>query len=288
MILGIDIVFSNLTLPPSNTPLEHSRYVTEKIHNLVTAFSQRASRVKAQITQPPTPSTELSDGGEEQQKPRHRLESIAGEASRSPTPTDLVGVSSRKVWFLRKARACKKALTQLGGLEPQSTLYISWLFIVSVIFFFNAWVIPLRSVFSEYQNADNLAYWLAADYLCDFIYVLDIVLKSRVKYIDNGFWVGTPSLMRKHYMASKNFIVSYLRDILDITAAFKAKGLSWKAEARDSDSIRAQLHIYHIAPSAVTWTHLFPTNDCIMKQTYRILPIHPSFSPSLIGYEMRH
>ncbi|XP_066938959.1 cyclic nucleotide-gated channel beta-1 isoform X2 [Macrobrachium rosenbergii] len=196
-----------------NTTLEHSRYVTERIHHLVTAFSQRASRVKAQITQPPTPSTELSDGGEEDQpKPRQRLDSMVGEPkSRSASPNDLVGISSRKAWLMKKFRLLKRSLRFPTGMEPQSTLYLWWLFIVSVVYVYNAWVIPLRTVFNEYQHADNLAYWLATDYVSDLVYVTDIIaFKSRIKYIDNGFWVGTPKRMRKYYIKSSKFLFDVL------------------------------------------------------------------------------
>ena len=49
--------------PAPRTSLEHSAYVSERLHHLVHAFTSRTHRVKEQITQPPTPSTELSDGG---------------------------------------------------------------------------------------------------------------------------------------------------------------------------------------------------------------------------------
>ncbi|XP_068207996.1 LOW QUALITY PROTEIN: uncharacterized protein CngB [Palaemon carinicauda] len=196
-----------------NTTLEHSRYVTERIHHLVTAFSQRASRVKAQITQPPTPSTELSDGGDEEPpKPRQRLDSMVGDSkSRSASPSDLVGISSRRAWLAKKLRMLKRSLKFPTGMEPQSRLYIWWLFIVSIVYSYNACVIPLRTVFSEYQHEGNLAYWLVTDYISDLVYVSDIVFfKSRIKYIDNGFWVGSPKRMRKHYSKTSKFVFDVL------------------------------------------------------------------------------
>ncbi|XP_042878968.1 cyclic nucleotide-gated cation channel beta-3-like [Penaeus japonicus] len=192
------------------TSLEHSRYVTERIHNLVTAFSLRASRVKAQITQPPTPSTELSDGGEDSHKPpdiRQRLDSLMPElSSRSPSPQSLVGVNTRRARFLRRFRTCRRAFDFPSAMEPHSRIYIWWLLIVSIAYVYNAWVIPLRFVFSEYQNEYNLVYWMIADYTADLIYVLDIVLfQSRIKYLDNGFWVSSNKLMRTHYIKSIKF-----------------------------------------------------------------------------------
>ena len=87
-------------------------------------------------------------------------------------------------------------------------LYIWWLLVVSISYVYNACVIPLRSVFTKYQTDDNLAWWLTADYLADFIYIGDIVIfKSRVMYLDNGFWINSPSLMRRHYFKTIRFRV---------------------------------------------------------------------------------
>lgn len=87
-------------------------------------------------------------------------------------------------------------------------LYICWLLVVSISYVYNACVIPLRSVFMDYQTDDNLAWWLAADCLADLIYILDIVVfKSRVMYLDNGFWISSPSLMRRHYIKTTRFRV---------------------------------------------------------------------------------
>ncbi|XP_069951931.1 cyclic nucleotide-gated channel beta-3 isoform X2 [Cherax quadricarinatus] len=192
------------------TSLEHSRYVTERIRHLVSAFSQRANRVKAQITQPPTPSTELSDGGDDSHKApdaRQRLDSLVPDvSSRSSSLPRLVGVNTRRAQLLRCLYGSRKALSFPHAMEPQSRLYISWLLVVCIVYVYNAWVIPLRSVFSEYQTNNNLVYWLTADYLADFVYILDIVVfKSRVMYLDNGFWVDSPKLMCRYYWKTSKF-----------------------------------------------------------------------------------
>lgn len=94
-------------------------------------------------------------------------------------------------------------------------LYISWLLVVSLVFVYNAWVIPLRTAFNDYQTEENLAYWLAFDYFGDFVYFLDIVLfKSRIMYLDNGFWISTPRLMRRFYMKTRKFKVQDLTGLL--------------------------------------------------------------------------
>ncbi|KAK7474999.1 hypothetical protein BaRGS_00033746, partial [Batillaria attramentaria] len=70
-----------------------------------------------------------------------------------------------------------------GTMEPHSKLYVAWLFVVMLAFVYNATVIPLRAVF-PYQTPANTVYWLSIDYLCDFIYIIDMTdfHKTRKHY----------------------------------------------------------------------------------------------------------
>lgn len=95
-------------------------------------------------------------------------------------------------------------------LDPQGKFYISWLFIVSLSFLYNAWVIPLRSSF-PYQTPENTKYWIAVDICADVIYLIDILfVKHRIMYLFEGFWVKDTDLTRKNYMRKLQFKVSLL------------------------------------------------------------------------------
>ncbi|KAG0730386.1 Cyclic nucleotide-gated cation channel beta-1 [Chionoecetes opilio] len=219
---------SSLSPPHTSINLENSKYVTERIHNLVSAFTQRANRVKALITQPPTPSTELSEGaedapskGKEARPPLHSLDEDASPTKGSEPM--LVGLGGRQAWLRRHLHLLTSSLSFPQAFEPQSVyteqhvfllyheecrLYIWWLLVVTISYTYNACVIPLRSVFSHYQTDDNLAWWVTLDCLADLIYILDIVVfKSRIMYLDNGFWINSPSLMRRHYLKTSRFRV---------------------------------------------------------------------------------
>lgn len=85
--------------------------------------------------------------------------------------------------------------------------YISWLFIVSLTFLYNAWVIPLRSSF-KFQTIENTPIWLTIDYICDIIYLLDVIfVKHRLIYLYSGFWQTKRKDTRLNYMKKLQFKV---------------------------------------------------------------------------------
>lgn len=94
-----------------------------------------------------------------------------------------------------------------GVLDPQGSFHISWLCIVSITFLYNAWVIPLRSSF-PFQTYQNSHVWIIMDVCADLIYLLDIVVvKHRIMYLCDGFWVRDLKLTRANYMKKVKFKV---------------------------------------------------------------------------------
>lgn len=100
-------------------------------------------------------------------------------------------------------------------LDPQGRFYISWLFLVTMSFVYNAYCIPFRVSF-PFQTPENTPVWLAVDYCCDLIYLLDIVfVKHRLIYLYDGFWVKDKAMTRQNYIRKLQFkvgvgLISYL------------------------------------------------------------------------------
>lgn len=95
-------------------------------------------------------------------------------------------------------------------LDPQGRFYISWLFLVTMSFVYNAFCIPFRASF-PFQTKENTPIWLAMDYVCDVIYLLDIIfVKHRLIYLYDGFWVKDKSMTRQNYIRKLQFKVSSL------------------------------------------------------------------------------
>ncbi|ULU12261.1 hypothetical protein L3Y34_015526 [Caenorhabditis briggsae] len=82
---------------------------------------------------------------------------------------------------------------------------MTWLSLVTLSFLYNAFCIPLRSSY-PYQTADNLMYWMIADYTCDFVYLVDMFLiKPRLRFTRGGIQVKSLSETYYHYLMTRTF-----------------------------------------------------------------------------------
>lgn len=85
--------------------------------------------------------------------------------------------------------------------------YTFWLFVVSTVFIYNLWGVPLR-IFFPYQNEFNVYQWMVADYVADAIYLCDVlVVRPRLRFIREGIWVNEVTECRKNYTQSLGFKV---------------------------------------------------------------------------------
>ncbi|XP_075881340.1 uncharacterized protein LOC142887514 [Nelusetta ayraudi] len=93
-----------------------------------------------------------------------------------------------------------------SSIDPFTDLvYVLWLFLVVAAWNWNVWLIPVRWAF-PYQTAENIHLWLLADYTCDLIYILDIlVFQPRLQFVRGGDIVCDPKAMRENYMTTERF-----------------------------------------------------------------------------------
>ncbi|GIY74202.1 cyclic nucleotide-gated cation channel beta-1 [Caerostris extrusa] len=95
-------------------------------------------------------------------------------------------------------------------IDPQSKLYIIWLFFVMMSYAYNAWSIIFRAVF-PYQTSDNIPIFLTFDYIADIIYLFDIALfKVRLQFLHNGFWVEDYKKTKANYFRKRDFKLDVL------------------------------------------------------------------------------
>jgi len=62
--------------------------------------------------------------------------------------------------------------------DPSSDLYYRWLAVVTLAAVYNLTIIVGRTVLPDLQNIYR-AVWISLDYVCDLVYVLDVVVRFR-------------------------------------------------------------------------------------------------------------
>ncbi|KAM8984576.1 cyclic nucleotide-gated channel beta-1 [Ara ararauna] len=93
-----------------------------------------------------------------------------------------------------------------SSIDPLTNLmYVLWLFFVVMAWNWNCWLIPVRWAF-PYQTPTNIHCWLFIDYLCDLIYLLDIlVFQTRLQFVRGGDIISDKKAMKENYLRSQRF-----------------------------------------------------------------------------------
>ncbi|NXV60181.1 CNGB1 protein, partial [Molothrus ater] len=98
-----------------------------------------------------------------------------------------------------------------SSIDPLTNLmYVLWLFFVVMAWNWNCWLIPVRWAF-PYQTPANIHYWLLVDYLCDLIYLLDILIfQTRLQFVKGGDIITDKKAMKENYLRSQRFKMDVL------------------------------------------------------------------------------
>lgn len=197
---------------------EGQQFLRDQVRHLVRRFTARANKMKTRLEMPPTPSSSASSPSPPPPplKPNPALVAkinpspVKARSTHQQTPNKkplfVADTPRSNVWLCSSLCSTDDQKT----LDPQGTLYISWLCVVSISFLYNAWVIPLRSTF-PFQTPENTNTWLILDFCADIVYLVDVVFfKHRIMYLFEGFWVKDKNLTRKNYMRKLQFKVSLI------------------------------------------------------------------------------
>ncbi|KAK6730460.1 hypothetical protein RB195_007122 [Necator americanus] len=162
----------------------------ERLHTMAKEVQRRTSAVRETlIKETPEDSFSMSSAGVPTEEHRPSLMSLIGLQG----GTQDEGEENKGRWWLPES------------LHPYGRFYMTWLFLVTTAFLYNAYCIPLRSSY-PYQTKSNLIYWLILDYTCDFIYFIDMVLiKPRLRFMKGGISVKSRDETLKHYLMSSIF-----------------------------------------------------------------------------------
>uniref|UniRef100_A0A3Q3IW01 Cyclic nucleotide-binding domain-containing protein n=1 Tax=Monopterus albus TaxID=43700 RepID=A0A3Q3IW01_MONAL len=198
---------------PGSSASQTSTVVNERLQELVRMFKERTEKAKEKLIDPDSSD---EDSIIPSPQPAAGAQPVCGEeAVAQEGPSGGGGVES-EVEEKQCSRCCKMKTPHWiqaclhycfpASIDPFTNLmYVLWLLLVSVAWNWNLWFIPVRSTF-PYQTPENIYYWLLIDYLCDFIYILDItVFQPRLQFICGGDIVTDKKETRKNYTTNKNF-----------------------------------------------------------------------------------
>ncbi|XP_077309933.1 cyclic nucleotide-gated channel beta-1 isoform X3 [Lithobates pipiens] len=192
---------------------QSSTIITERLQELVRLFKDRTERVKEKLIDPELSSDEESPTASPSKKaappppppppPPHEEKKPEGAAP---------AVEEHYCEMLCCKLKTRPWWTQLhkyrfpSSIDPLTNLmYVLWLFFVVMAWNWNCWLIPVRWAF-PYQTPTNIHYWLFMDYLCDLIYLLDIVVfQARLQFVRGGDIITDKKEMREYYIKTDRF-----------------------------------------------------------------------------------
>uniref|UniRef100_A0A3Q2WJ70 Cyclic nucleotide gated channel subunit alpha 3 n=1 Tax=Haplochromis burtoni TaxID=8153 RepID=A0A3Q2WJ70_HAPBU len=135
---------------------------------------------------------------------------------RSAVTTDKIKLTLHFKLFLIK----KKYILLLKGnffsfrkevwiMDPATDMYYYWLLTIAVPVFYNLMFLVARACFNELQF-QNSTLWLVLDYVSDALYCMDIFVRARTGFLEQGLLVKDAKILKEKYMKTPQFKLDML------------------------------------------------------------------------------
>ena len=109
-------------------------------------------------------------------------------------------------------------------IHPDENFMFVWLGILTVAVLYNLWTSIARQAFDDIQTGYEIL-WFCLDALCDFIYLMDIVVQLRTGYLEKGLIVYQTKKLARHYLSGRFFILDCIcllpLDLLQVKLGYK-------------------------------------------------------------------
>lgn len=146
-------------------------------------------------------------------------------ASNSPqvqSPTSEGTMSSRDTSDARLDKTARWRCNFTLVFDPSGNVYFFWLLTVVLGILYNYWTIIFRVAFFVREQKYVIPF-MAVDYSCDFIFLLDIIVQFRTGYFLDGKIVTGTKQLAKRYVKSLGFFLDCV-SILPIDLLFLVLG----------------------------------------------------------------
>ncbi|KAM6145671.1 cyclic nucleotide-gated channel alpha-3 [Phoenicopterus ruber ruber] len=159
----------------------------------------------------------------EDQRPDSFLERIRGPelievSSRQSNIRSFLGIREQPGGVNRKKK-------EIFVIDPSSNTYYNWLTIIAAPVFYNWCMLVCRACFDELQ-VDHIKLWLFLDYGSDIIYVLDMFVRFRTGFLEQGLLVQDEKKLRDHYTKTMQFRLDVL-SLLPTDLVYLKLGLNY-------------------------------------------------------------
>ncbi|XP_029882553.1 cyclic nucleotide-gated cation channel beta-1 isoform X1 [Aquila chrysaetos chrysaetos] len=186
-----------------------SAIINNRLQELVKLFKERTEKVKEKLTDPDVTSDDESPVA----SPAKLVPAAAPVPPPGGEPEGDNPAGDEHYWEMLcctfKYRPWLDHLKNYRfptSIDPFTNLmYVLWLFFVVMAWNWNCWLIPVRWAF-PYQTPANIHCWLLMDYLCDLVYLLDIlVFQTRLQFVQGGDIITDKKAMKENYLRSQRF-----------------------------------------------------------------------------------
>uniref|UniRef100_A0A914GYN5 Cyclic nucleotide-binding domain-containing protein n=1 Tax=Globodera rostochiensis TaxID=31243 RepID=A0A914GYN5_GLORO len=136
-------------------------------------------------------------------------------------PSLIKGIS-KSIWRFRGRNRINDTVAQeqANFMSSRSTTH-EWNALVSTAYVYNLLVVIARSVFVELAAGRLFLLWLALDLCMDSVYLVDMLVRSRTGYLEQGLLVRDSRKIRSLYVQSRQFVVDSASLLpLDFLVAF--------------------------------------------------------------------
>ncbi|KAM6285884.1 cyclic nucleotide-gated channel alpha-3 isoform 1-T1 [Spheniscus humboldti] len=159
----------------------------------------------------------------EDQRPDSFLERIRGPelievSSRQSNIRSFLGIRERPGGANRKKK-------EVFVIDPSSNIYYHWLAIIAIPVFYNWCMLVCRACFDELQF-NHIKLWLFLDYGSDVIYVLDMFVRFRTGFLEQGLLVQDEKKLQEYYTKTSQFKLDVL-SLLPTDLAYLKLGLNY-------------------------------------------------------------
>ncbi|XP_039728430.1 cyclic nucleotide-gated channel alpha-3 [Pteropus medius] len=93
--------------------------------------------------------------------------------------------------------------------DPASNAYYHWLTVIALPVFYNWCLLVCRACFDELQS-EHLMLWLVLDYSADVLYGLDMLVRARTGFLEQGLMVRDGKRLWQHYTKTLYFKLDVL------------------------------------------------------------------------------